>query len=132
MSNVNHVTISVRDNIRSIEFYKKFGFKILKSWQADDNSIKIDTLKLNNIILEIFCYKEFTELPKTAENVSTDLPVIGTKHFALGVKNIEDGKEFVLKNDICKEVNIKVGRLAKPYFFITDPDGIQVEIIEED
>ena len=50
MFNVNHVTISVRDNIRSIEFYKKFGFKILKSWQADDNSIKIDTLKLNNII----------------------------------------------------------------------------------
>ena len=58
--------------------------------------------------------------------------MIGTKHFALVVKNIEDGKEFVLKNDICKEVNIKVGRLAKPYFFITDPDGIQVEIIEED
>lgn len=64
MFNVNHVTNSVRDNIRSIEFYKKFGFKIIKSWQADDNSIKIDMLKLNNMILEIFCYKEFTELLK--------------------------------------------------------------------
>ena len=69
MFNVNHVTISVRDNIRSIEFYKKFGFKKIKSWKADDNSIKIDMLKLNNMILEIFCYKEFTELPKTAKNV---------------------------------------------------------------
>ncbi len=89
-------------------------------------------LKLNDVVLEIFCYKEFGKLPKTAENVSTDLPIVGTKHFALGVKNIEEGKEFVLKNNICQEIDIKIGSLGKPYFFITDPDGIQVEIIEED
>ena len=132
MFKVNHIAISVRDNIRSIEFYQKFGFKKFKSWKADDNSIKIDMLKLNDVVLEIFCYKEFGKLPKTAENVSTDLPIVGTKHFALGVKNIEEGKEFVLKNNICQEIDIKIGSLGKPYFFITDPDGIQVEIIEED
>ena len=115
-----------------LSFIKNSVLKKFKSWKADDNSIKIDMLKLNDVVLEIFCYKEFGKLPKTAENVSTDLPIAGTKHFALGVKNIEEGKEFVLKNNICQEVDIKIGRLGKPYFFITDPDGIQVEIIEED
>lgn len=132
MFNVNHIAISVIDNKESIEFYKKFGFKEFKKWKAEDESIKIDMLKLNDIVLEIFCYKEYTKLPETAMLTATDLPVIGTKHFALGVENIEQAKEFVIKNEIAKDIEIKVGRLGKPYFFIKDPDGILVEIIEND
>ena len=132
MFNVNHVSISVIDMKKSIEFYKKFGFEDFKSWKAEDESIKINMLKLKGTVLEMFCYKEFAELPETAKDTSTDLPIIGTKHFALGVENIEKAKEFVLSNHICNEVNIKVGRLGKPYFFINDPNGILVEIIEND
>lgn len=130
MFNVNHVAISVINNKETIEFYKKFGFKEFKKWKAKDESIKIDMLKLNDIILEIFCYKKYTELPDTAKSIATDLSVIGTKHFALGVENIEQAKEFVIKNEITKDIEIKVGRLGKPYFFINDPNGILVEIIE--
>lgn len=129
--NINHVTISVKNIEKSTEFYKKFGFKEFKNWKADDESIKIDMLKLNNVALEIFCYKKYTELPQTANSTATDLPVIGTKHFALGVKDIEQAKEFVIKNEIVSDIEIRVGRLGKPYFFIKDPDGILVEIIEE-
>lgn len=129
--NVNHVAISVTNMNKSIAFYKKFGFKEFKNWKADDESIKIDMLKLNNVALEIFCYKKYTELPQTANSTATDLPVIGTKHFALGVKDIEQAKEFVIKNEIVSDIEIRVGRLGKPYFFIKDPDGILVEIIEE-
>lgn len=89
-------------------------------------------LKLNNIVLEMFCYKEYENLPETAKTTATDLPVLGTKHFALGVENIEQAKEFVIKNEIANDIEIKVGRLGKPYFFIKDPDGILVEIIEND
>ncbi len=130
MFNVNHIAISVIDNEESIEFYKKFGFKEFKKWRAEDESIKIDMLKLSDTVLEMFCYKEHTELPETAKSIATDLPVIGTKHFALGVENIEQAKEFVTKNEIAKDIEIKVGRLGKPYFFIKDPNGILVEIIE--
>lgn len=130
MFNINHVAISVTNKEASVEFYKKFGFKEFKSWEAEDESIKIEMLKLENMVLEIFCYQENTPLPETAKRIATDLPVIGTKHFALGVENIEEAKKFVIENNICKDVEIKVGRLGKPYFFIANPDGILVEIIE--
>ncbi len=87
-------------------------------------------LKLENTVLEIFCYQEHTKLPETAKKIATDLPVIGIKHFALGVVDIEKAKKFVVENNICSDVELKVGRLGKPYFFIADPDGILVEIIE--
>ncbi len=132
MFNINHVAISVTDIDRSIEFYKKFGFQEFKSWKAEDNSIKINMLKLNNTVLEIFCYKEYIKLPETAKTTATDLPILGTKHFALGVDDIEKAKEFVIQNYICKNIDIKRGRLGKQYFFINDPDGILVEIIEND
>lgn len=132
MFNISHVAISVTNSEKSIEFYKKFGFKEFKSWKAEDESIKINMLKLNNMVLEIFCYKEYKDLPETAKTTATDLPILGTKHFALGVENIEKAKDFVLENDICQSVDIKTGRLGKQYFFINDPDGILVEIIEND
>ncbi len=132
MFNVNHIAISVTNMERSMEFYKKFGFKDFKSWKAEDESIKITMLKLNNTVLEIFCYKQYKNLPETAKSTATDLPILGTKHFALGVEKIEEAKKFVLENKICESVDIKTGRLGKEYFFINDPDGILVEIIEND
>lgn len=131
MFNFNHIAISVINTEKSKEFYKKFGFEEFKSWKAEDESIEINMLKLNNTVLEMFCYKEYTKLPETAKTTATDLPVLGTKHFALGVKNIEQAKKFVIKNEIADDIEIKVGRLGKPYFFIKYPNGILMEIIEE-
>ena len=131
MFNFNHVTISVDNLENTLNFYKKFDFIIHKEYH--DENIDIVMLKLNNMILEIFHYTENSKLPEHSKNLNIDLKTIGNKHFGLGVKNIEMAKKFIEKNKLNdNEIIINKGRLGKPYFFIKDPNGILMEIIEED
>ncbi len=131
MFNFNHVTISVGNLEKTINFYKKFGFIIHKEYH--DENVDIVMLKLNNMILEIFHYIENNKLPEHSKNLNIDLKTIGNKHFGLGVKDIEIAKKFIEENKLNDdEIIINKGRLGKPYFFIKDPNGILMEIIEED
>ena len=128
---ISHIALSVTNLKKSLEFYEKFGFVISKSWKAADNSLEIAHLKLDETLLELFCYKTFSPLPNFSHELSTDLPVIGTKHFALGVESIDKARDDLSKKGIiAPDINITKGRLGKRYFFITDPDGILIEIIE--
>lgn len=130
MFELAHVAISVKDINRSVDFYKKFGFEDYKNYK--DDNVEITMLKLNNMVLEIFCYEEYENIPEHAINLSLDLKTIGTKHIGIGVDNIENGIKFVKDNNLAENINICHGRLGKDYFFIKDPDGILVEIIERD
>ena len=131
MFNFNHVTISVDNLEDTLNFYKKFGFIIYKEYH--DENVDIVMLKLNSMILEIFHYTENSKLPEHSKNLNIDLKTIGNKHFGLGVKNIEMAKKFIEENKLNdNEIIINKGRLGKPYFFIKDPNGILMEIIEED
>ena len=131
MFNFNHVTISAKDLEKTITFYKLFGFNLHKEYH--DDTVDIVMLKLGEMILEIFHYNENEPLPEHSKNLSVDLKTIGNKHFGLGVKDINEAKTFVENNNLnTKEIIIKEGRLGKPYFFIEDPNGILMEIIEED
>ena len=96
MFNFNHVALSVDNVEKSLEFYKKLGFKILKEYH--DKSVDIFHLSLNDVVLEIFHYFDNIDLPEHSKNLSTDLKTIGNKHFGLGVKDIMKAREFV-KND---------------------------------
>lgn len=130
MFNFNHVTISVNNLEESLEFYKKFGFVIHKEYH--DNTVDIVMMRLDSMILEMFHYKEHEELPEHSKNLGVDLKTIGNKHFGLGVSDINSAKKFIEENHLCdSEITITKGRLGKPYFFIKDPNGILMEIIEE-
>lgn len=130
MFNFNHVTISVSNLEKTLQFYQKFGFEKYKEYH--DESVDIIMLKLGSMILEIFHYQKNYELPNHSTDLALDLPTIGNKHFGLGVKNINEAVKFVLDNNLTtKQIEINEGRLGKPYFFIEDPDGILMEIIEE-
>lgn len=131
MFSFNHVTISVDNLEKTLKFYKNFGFEIHKEYH--DENVDIVMLKLGNMILEMFHYQEKEQLPEHSKDLGIDLKTVGNKHLGLGVKNIVDAKKFVEDNKLCdKEITIIKGRLGKPYFFIKDPNGILMEIIEED
>lgn len=132
MYRIHHVCLSVSNRETSVAFYKKLGFTDHTLWQAEDGSLTITHLKLNGIILELFCYKNPTPAPDSIFSTKTDIPVIGTKHFALCADSIEEARDDLAKKGLVEpDTEITQGRTGLRYFFITDPDGIQVEIVED-
>lgn len=132
MYSIHHVAISVSDRLISIAFYEKLGFKEVYLWEAEDRSLSITHLQLDNFLLELFCYSPFLQAPESIHATATDLPIIGTKHFGLRVDSIETARaDLASKEIVDKDVAITQGRTGPRYFFIEDPDGILVEIIED-
>ena len=131
---IHHIALSVTDRERSLAFYEKLGFQQVHFWEADDKSLTITHLKLGDsgFILELFCYQNFTSAPETIYTTPTDLPVIGTKHFGLRVDSIEAARDDLAAKGIVKpDIRITQGRTGPRYFFIADPDGILVEVAED-
>lgn len=130
---INHIAISVSDAKKSEAFYSFFGFKRFHLWEADDKSLQIVHLTdVNNVILELFCFAAPQELPSSASSTKTDLPILGVKHFGLRVESIEEAKEEIDEQGIIRVTEIIQGKTGPRYFFIKDPDGILVEVMQDD
>jgi len=128
----HHTAISSSNLNKSIEFYKKLGFKVHFEWEAEDKQLRIVHLKLKKFILEIFNYTNYI-VPKTKkDDLGTDLQKIGIKHFALCVKDINKAIKKLSKIGLCdKDQEVKIGRTKIKYFFLQDPDNVFVEIVED-
>ena len=67
------------------------------------------------------------------ENNIKDTERAWLPHITIDLYNCKNREKFIEDNKLCdKEITITKGRLGKPYFFIKDPNGILMEIIEED
>jgi glyoxylase I family protein len=130
MYSFRHVALSVANIETSISFYKLLGFTKLRDWTADDGSLTITHLKNGDMILELFRYTHHQPAPASTHSTSTDLPVIGTKHFGLGVESIQAARADLTSKGLGdKLTETKRARTASmSYFFVADPDGILVEI----
>lgn len=131
MFQADHYAISVKDLKASINFYRALEFEVVKYYRAEDETLDIVHMKNGDFILELFAYKKCKDIPKTALSLEEDLPIAGSKHFGLYVQDLEEAADYLVKKEIVRtEPEIKEGRLGRNYFFISDPNGILVEIIE--
>lgn len=128
---IHHTAISAIDMTESLVFYEQFGFRVVLHWKAPDEELEIAHLKLGENYLEIFWYRDQIPAPETAASLTTDLPRIGVKHFALRVNSVYEAKNFVESRGISQNVEIQHGRTGVTYFFIKDPSGILVEFLED-
>ncbi len=130
MYSFRHVALSVSDTAESVEFYRKLGFEPLREYRADDGSVTISHLKNGDMILELFRYADRQPAPDSIHDTTTDLPIIGTKHFGLGASSIEAARADLTSKGLGDRLSqTKPARSADMfYFFVTDPDGILVEI----
>lgn len=132
MYSFHHSAISVSNAEKSLNFYMLFGFKKVAEWRAPDNLFTITNLRNDDVLLELFCYSSPQTPPQHSLSLENDLPTLGIKHFGLKVDSIdksisdlEDKGIEVLHKDINED------RSGINYFFVKDPDGILVEVVED-
>ena len=129
---IGHVGISVSNLKRSIVFYEKnFGLSCVEKYDFKDKGMKIAILERGDLVLELFEFKEHKPLPKYREKLDSDLTTLGVKHFSVEVKDINDAFNRFKKSRVLFETDLRVFDNGAHYFFIKDPDGILIEIMEE-
>jgi len=120
---LDHVAITVKNLNRSIEFYTKLGFSVVR--RAETTTLNIAFVGSGLARLELFelrkeAAKEVSQ-PKDNE--------IGVKHIAFHVDDIEGVVEELKKKGVEFTTEImKTGRRTSIFF--KDPDGTILQLIQ--
>jgi glyoxylase I family protein len=131
MFTAHHFTLSVADLNATVTFYGVFGFRPQFAWEADDGSLRIVHLALDGFILELFGYATNAGRAPRHLDVGNDLPQLGVKHLALQVCDLQQAKEHLAAAGLDPGAPITHGRTGLDYFFVRDPEGLWMEIVED-
>jgi len=129
---IGHIALSVSNLGISVEFYRRnFGFQLIEEYPIESSGLKICILKKENSALEFFEFKDYNALPQYRKNLDSDLRTVGVKHFSIEVGNIQDTYLELKKSGVEFAGDICTFEDGRKYFFVKDPDGILIEIMEE-
>jgi catechol 2,3-dioxygenase-like lactoylglutathione lyase family enzyme len=127
----HHAALSVRDLSASMAFYGHLGFAEVYRYDAPDKSVVIVHMALAGAILELFCFSD-AEMPSHQTTMGNDLSTVGIKHIGLRVESIRATRDALRTAGLVKDPEIKLGRTGIEYFFLQDPDGLWVEVVQDD
>jgi len=128
----HHIAFTVRDLEASKSFYGYFGFRLVAEWSAQDTSLTISHLRRDNgFVLEFFHYAANAEQQQPTFTVGNNLPEVGVKHLGFSVEDLAATREEILAAGIGEVTEITRGRTLVDYFFVRDPDGMYVEVVND-
>ena len=124
----HHVALSVRDVEATKSFYELFGFE--EVLRVDGPVTFIHLAGVDGFVLELFCYAENSAAPALAGSAGNDLERIGVKHLGLRVDDVEAVRSRLMASGIEGVTKVRRGVADIDYFFVADPDGIWVEVLQ--
>ena len=125
----HHIAIESKDLLESEKFY--YGLEFEKVYEYEDDVLSLIHLKNGYCILEIYSIKT-SSTDESLISREQDIPLNGVKHFALKVPVVERAKKDLTLKGIDPLTEILDGKTGIKHFFIKDPDGTIIEIVEDD
>jgi catechol 2,3-dioxygenase-like lactoylglutathione lyase family enzyme len=125
---LGHVAISIRDIGSSVTFYARhFGLKRAGTYRHPGLTI---VLLKGRFTLELFKFQRCKPLPGYRKELDSDLRTLGVKHFSVEVPHIAAFYEKLKKARVSLATELRTFDNGAQYFFIKDPDGNLVEVME--
>jgi catechol 2,3-dioxygenase-like lactoylglutathione lyase family enzyme len=122
--------VSVRDIDVSLDFYSRLGFRLVLRWTSKAKDLQLAHLSLGDTLLELFAYATNQDAPPLELAVGNDLARVGVRHFGLRVDDLGEARGFLLSQG-CDVTEIRKGRTMIDFFYVKDPDGNWVEIVQD-
>lgn len=123
----DHVTLTVSDLERSIEFYRDtLGLKVLGKIEQPDAGLTIVYFEAGEGVLELFYFSD-EEDSDLNEREDTD---IGLQHIGFGVSNVDEVADKLRRNDVEFTLEPMDAGGGVRIAFFKDPDGILLELVE--
>ena len=121
-----HVTITVSDLERSIDFYQRvLGFKVLGMLEQNGGDFKIVYLDAGGATIELFHFKEKGRPLTEAKDLD-----IGIKHIGFKVDNVDEAVKKLKETGVRFTLEPFDATGGVRIAFFKDPDGILIELIQ--
>lgn len=123
-----HTALAVRSIEKSKKFYEQvFEMKLKARGERPEIGVKFIMLENEHgQIIELFEHKH----PVALKDDLMDFSQVGYKHIAFVVENIETAMKKALKNGAKVIWPAIKGVTVKRVAFISDPDGLPIELVE--
>lgn len=125
LNKVHHIAIICSDYEKSKHFYTEIlGLEAIQEiYREERDSYKLDLALNGDYIVELFSFPNPAKRPSRPE-------ACGLRHLAFEVNDIEQTRNFLIKNNIISETIRKDKFTDKRFFFIADPDDLPIEFYE--